>query len=360
MARINVFVSHVSVEARFADFLRHCLRRDFIGLLDLFISTDSTSIPVQLTLLSPEAVKAPWINFESGAARMKGVELIPLCHSGQQPEQLPPPLNMSEGVVLTSATDLEKLYRRIADVLESDMPDVDFADYARQFVDLEAEYARQREHEAAAGRRSTDERVQNPRVVCVTSRQFMDLGYRNQVEVVLKAFPQDVQHDIIIGRDKLESILMTESVDILHIATYVCPRSGDLYFSSVDLRTGAANEEPLDMLRPEAFAELLESARTRLVVIASGNSLALATALLSVTNVIAPSGMVSATALALWVRSFYETLRVKPLSEACEYAAKASQVPMQLLAQQTAVPHLDFSGRVEQLQNTGSVSPKSL
>ena len=46
MPQLDVFVSHLHVESKFADVLREHLDRDFIGLLKLFISTDSTSIPV--------------------------------------------------------------------------------------------------------------------------------------------------------------------------------------------------------------------------------------------------------------------------------------------------------------------------
>jgi hypothetical protein len=46
MSQLEVFVSHLHIESKFADLLRSHLDRDFLGLLNLFISTDSTSIPV--------------------------------------------------------------------------------------------------------------------------------------------------------------------------------------------------------------------------------------------------------------------------------------------------------------------------
>ena len=135
---------------------------------------------------------------------------------------------------------------------------------------------------------------------------------------------------------------MTEDVDIVHIAAFVCPRSGLLYFSPIDLPMGTPSGSEMDRVRPEELAMLLKDAGTRLAVIASGDSLALATTLLSVTNVIAPRDIVSAKSLALWVQSFYEALSIKTLSEASEYAAMASQANMRLLTQQTTVPTIKF------------------
>lgn len=363
MAKIDVFVSHLTVEAKFADLLREHLDRDFIGLLNLFISTDATSIPVgtnwfdrvleaigtarlQFVICSPDSVRLPWINYETGAARMRGIEIVPLCHSGISPDKLPVPLGMSEGVLLTEGEGLRKLYGRIAQLLHSNVPTVDFDAYAAEFRALEDEYASQRRQDSAAsGTRTEESIVEDPRVVCVSSDQFIELGYKNQLEVVLSAFPQDLRHDVVRSRRDLETVLMTERVDILHIATFVCPRSGVLFFSAVDLQTGSPIGGDVELLRAEALAALIRTARTRLVVIASGNSLALITTLLAVTNVIAPRDMVSARALALWVQTFYDTLRIKPLAEACEYAASASRVPMRLLAQQVDLPEISFRGQ---------------
>jgi hypothetical protein len=363
MPKINVFVSHVTVEARFADLLRDRLSRDFIGLLDMFISTDATSIPVgthwfdrlldairdarlQFVLCSPDSVRLPWINYESGAARIRGVEIIPLCHSGIRPEQLPVPLSMSEGLVLTDPAGLRKLYARIADLLSADVPDVAFDAYAAQFRALEDEYARQRNEDATASRNPTEEGiVEDPTVVCVSSPQFIELGYKNQLDMVMEAFPPKIQHRVVITADDLQDVLLAERVDILHVATYVCPRTGVLYFSPVDLPSGRAVGDKLEIVRPEALAMLLKTAQTRLVVIAGAHSLALVTHLLTVTNVITPREIVSARALAVWVEEFYDTLRVTSLAEACEYAGNASQVSMRLLTQQVNVPEITFRRR---------------
>lgn len=85
-------------------------------------------------------------------------------------------------------------------------------------------------------------------------------------------------------------------------------------------------------------AMLLERARTRLVVIASGDSLALATLLLSLTNVISPRDIISAKAMAGWVQTSYAALRTETLADACELAAAQSGASMKLLSQQVVSP----------------------
>src|SRR5271170_5194153 len=120
MEKFNVFLSHITVESTMADLLRRRLENDFIGLVEVFESSDRLSIPVgskwldevtqalkradlHLILCSPDAVKRPWIQFEAGAAHLRGIPIIPLCHSGLTLAQLPVPLSESEGMQITDA-----------------------------------------------------------------------------------------------------------------------------------------------------------------------------------------------------------------------------------------------------------------
>jgi TIR domain len=360
MAKLEVFVSHLTIESKFADLVKSCLTRDFIGLVNFFVSSDATSIPVgsqwfdeilaainradlQFVICSSESVRRPWINYEAGGARVRNVQVVPLCHSGMTPEQLPVPLSMAEGVLLTDSESLKRLYVRVAGLLESDVPDVNFDQYSRDFRALESEYEKQRAAESAAIQTVGEERiVENPRVLCVSSRQYLEMGFENQLQMVLEAFPQNLRHDRVFTSRDLRQELMNGRCDIVHIAGYVCPRSGSLYFSPVELPSGAPRDGEPDLVRAEALAMLLKDAQTKLVVIASGDSLALATTLLGVTNVIAPRDIVSAQAMASWVQTFYEALRKKPLAVACELASTMSRAPMKLLGRQEVPPDLQF------------------
>jgi hypothetical protein len=373
MARLQVFVSHRTVEARFADVLRAHLSRDFIGIVKFFISTDVTSVPagsqwyaelisklqstdLLLALCSNEAVSQPWINYEAGGACARGVDVVPLCYGGMTPGNLSPPLGMSEGVMLTDENGLQKLYERIRDKIGCDMPDVNFRAFADEFKSLEREYARQLEAESAAGRRrNRDSIVQNPHVLCVSSRQYLDLGLANELQTVLDHFPKNLQHEIVTTSEELFATLGPNVVDVVHIAAFVCPRTGRLYFSEVSMPLGKSIADSPDFVEARALAMRLKRAKTRLVVIASGDSLALATELLDCTNVIAPRGIFSAAALSNWMNTFYASVKTSTIAEACELAEAQSRVPMKLLAQQERTDmQLDFQEKTESGQDAAA------
>ena len=288
---------------------------------------------VMLALCSKHSVKLPWINFEIGAAASRGVEIIPLCHSGITPDRLPASLTMNQGVTLTSAKGLERWYVKLSALIGCRVPPVDFEALARRFSELEQVYEQElNEQQAATARRTTDRSVNNPHVVCVTSRQYRDLGLANEIEMVLAAFPALLRHDIVLSSADLKRVL-TSPADIVHIAGYVCPRSGTLYFSAVKLPEGLsqpAGEE--DCIKAEVLNRLLGRAGTKLVVIASGDSLALISHLLPVVHVISPQERISASQMARWVKEFYQLLWTNTLSEACELATMQRGAMMALMS----------------------------
>jgi hypothetical protein len=217
---------------------------------------------------------------------------------------------------------------------------------ADEFRNLEREYARQLAVETAASRRQNgDSIVQDPHVLCVSSRQYVDLGLANELQTVLDHFPKDLQHEIVTTSKALFGILGPQVVDVVHIAAYVCPRSGRLYFSEVEMPSGRSLADPPDFVEAPALAMRLKGAHTRLVVIASGDSLALATELLDCTNVISPHGIFSANALSNWMTTFYASIKTSTIAEACDLATAQSRVPMKLLTQQVRTDiQLDFEG----------------
>jgi hypothetical protein len=254
-------------------------------------------------------------------------------------------LSESEGGVLTETGTLEKLYGRIADAIGSSVPDVDFEAYAAEFKNLEKELAKlaeKRDPSINVMSRSADgsdfEMIKDPHVLCVTSQQFRELGYENQLQMVLDAFPSNIRHQIVISSAELKRILLNERVDIIHIAAFVCPRAGDLYFSPVELPLGKGDSPDVDLLSPDILVVLLERAKTRLVVLGASASLVLAAQLVTVTNVIAARDMVSARAMASWVETFYQNITRETLVAASKLASEVSQAPMRLYAQQRQAP----------------------
>ena len=277
-SKLSVFLSYRSVEARFADVLKQHLIHDFIGMVDVFLASDTTSIPagsswhagileglhradLHIVICSSFSVQCPWINYEAGAAAVRGTPIVPLCHSGLLPHQLPVPLSESEGGVITDATTLQRVYGRIAALIGSAVPDVAFDRFARDFIEVQVQLAdlMEREREAAneavgAMSAARQESIKRPRVICVTSPQFRELGYANQLTLVLGAFPETIEHQFVLSSTDLQNALLDgRQVHILHIAAFVCPRGGDIYFTPVRLPLGdSAIDEP-DLIAPETL-----------------------------------------------------------------------------------------------------------
>ena len=369
-SKLSVFLSYRSVEARFADVLKQHLIHDFIGTVNVFLASDTTSIPagsswhagileglhradLHIVVCSTFSVQCPWIHYEAGAAAVQNTPIIPLCHSGLLPHQLPVPLSESEGGVITDATTLERLYGRVAGLIGSSVPNVDFDRLAQEFFEVQRQLADLMETERAAAEHSTSasldtapESIRRPRVICVTSPQFKELGYANELSLVLGAFPgpDTIEHEFVHNSTDLKRFLLDgRQVHIVHIAAFVCPRGGDLYFTPVTLPLGASAVDEADLVRPETLVALLEAAKTRLVVLGASASLVLGAQLLNVANVIAVRDMVSAKAMASWVETFYKTLMKEPLPVAFELATQVSQAPMRLYAQQRHVPSLQLA-----------------
>jgi hypothetical protein len=360
---LQVFLSYRTIEARFADVLKEHLLQDFIGLVEVFLASDITSIPVgtrwleeilgglrqsqlHIIICSRYSVNRPWINWEAGASGVRGISIVPLCHSGLVPNQLPVPLSESEGGVITQASALQKLYMRVASLIGSAVPTADFERYAAEFSALEQQFEtleRKVDSPVEPNGSSESERIKDPHVLCVTSPQFRDLGYANQLQIVLDAFPENIRHDFVLNSSELQRILLKERVDIIHIAAFVCPRGGDLYFTHVALPAGESNVENVDRLRPDALVTLMKKAHTRLVVLGASASLVLAAELLPIANVIAARDVVSARAMASWVETFYNALMEEPLAAANELASNVSQAPMKLYACRDRSMTFDFS-----------------
>lgn len=192
------------MEARFADVLKEHLVQDVIGLVEVFLASDTTSVPagtrwfaeiveglqrsqLHIIICSNYSVYRPWINYEAGAAGVRGIPIVPLCHSGLVPDQLPVPLSESEGGVITQASALQKLYTRVASFIGSAVPAVDFEKYTAEFRALEEQsgtLVRSENSGADPAGEATGsleaELIKDPHVLCVTSPQFRELGYANQ------------------------------------------------------------------------------------------------------------------------------------------------------------------------------------
>lgn len=113
MANKLIFLSHIHEDKALAALVKDALEDEFSGFVEVFVSSDGTSIPAgsnflkrienslidcvgAIYLISPISVKRNWINFELGAVWVRNVvsvrsghaeiPTLPICHSGMTHE----------------------------------------------------------------------------------------------------------------------------------------------------------------------------------------------------------------------------------------------------------------------------------
>src|SRR5215472_602501 len=131
-----IFISHISEEAKLAAILKAHVEADFIDTVRVYVSSDTESISagenwltsidvalsdacIELILCSKASIKRPWVNFEAGAGWMRHIPVVPVCHTKFPPEDLPMPFRVLEAVEANQERGLQRIYRSIAERLES-------------------------------------------------------------------------------------------------------------------------------------------------------------------------------------------------------------------------------------------------
>jgi hypothetical protein len=180
----QVFISHITEEAKVAARLKLRMTEDFLEQLTVFLSSDTESIAageewfssvsealrnssIFVVLCSPIAISRPWVNFEAGAAWIREIPVIPMCFGGLQPRDLPMPLSARQGLELNDAQGLKRLYTRIAQSLGFGLPARDY-DALAAYLNTAAEQAPGNEPAAEmstdkAIRARIDEALSHPR-----------------------------------------------------------------------------------------------------------------------------------------------------------------------------------------------------
>ena len=153
----KIFVSHIGDESKLADIFKRYLAKDFIGIVEIFVSSDESSITagtnwlntidrvlraakLEIVLCSPASVGRPWINFEAGAGWIRGIPIVPVCHTGLRPNDLPMPLKVLESIEATQKKGLQKLYNLVADAIGSEVPSFDSEKILEEIKEFEVEY----------------------------------------------------------------------------------------------------------------------------------------------------------------------------------------------------------------------------
>lgn len=148
-----LFLSHYDKETDIAQAFQRVIEKAFLGMVDVFVSSDGKSIPpgrawldtvertlrecaVFVVIASPESIERRWINFELGAVWMREIPIIPLLHSGLTTANLPRPLSDMSAVVATDSKGLQRIIAEIAKALGSHVPTIDF----KPFIDVVGDY----------------------------------------------------------------------------------------------------------------------------------------------------------------------------------------------------------------------------
>lgn len=149
-----VFISHITAEKEIALSLKRLVDEAFMGMIDVFVSSDPKSIAmggrwlneitqalkacaVEIILAGPKSIQRPWINFEAGAGWIRDVPVIPICHSGITPATLPPPLSSLQGGVATDAEQLQRVFDVLATAIGCKSPVVDFTGFIQSVKTFE-------------------------------------------------------------------------------------------------------------------------------------------------------------------------------------------------------------------------------
>jgi hypothetical protein len=259
------------------------------------------SADLQIVMCSKESVGRPWVNFEAGAVWLRGIPVIPVCHSGMHLSDLPVPLSMLQGIECSQPEGLQKLYDAIAIKLKVNSPAVDFNAVAHDLGELEKKYMQAKQ---------TIEVIGSPRILCAASEQYAQpaYGFQFDVEVLEKSFPKRVTVENKLTKKRLIGLLTTQKFDIIRLVLFVDRETGDLIFSPVDSTTYKPATPNPELMSSGSFADLLLESQTKLVVLATCKALLLAVEVAHVANMAASDTEITGEEAAEWEACFYGLL----------------------------------------------------
>lgn len=156
MGKPIIFVSHAAVDSSVAKLFKEDVERNFLGLCELFVSSDLGSIQggdewikniqknlndavMSIGLYSPVALSRPWIYAEFGAGWIRGIPTISLCHSGLRKDDLPVPLSHFQALDLVDEFHLKHLYEQIAQAVGCQLPSINYTQESQKYRSITEE-----------------------------------------------------------------------------------------------------------------------------------------------------------------------------------------------------------------------------
>ena len=147
----TIFISHAATDQEIANRFKVDIERSFLGLCNCFVSSNLDSLnagvewmgvikdrlqdcAIFIGLTSPIALQRPWIYFEFGSVWMRGIPVIPVCHTGLERGGLVPPISTFHAINLTDSSHLEHLYKKISDTIGCNLPNVNFENLSKDYL----------------------------------------------------------------------------------------------------------------------------------------------------------------------------------------------------------------------------------
>jgi hypothetical protein len=126
-----VFVSYAHEDAPFASALKDWLEDSLLGSINVFVSSHRANVQygdvwfdnvrenlrraaICICLVSPHSIERRWLYFESGAAFLKEIPVVPICLGGVKIKDLQQPLNFSEALELPDQEGESSLLTMVA------------------------------------------------------------------------------------------------------------------------------------------------------------------------------------------------------------------------------------------------------
>ena len=152
-----IFISHITEESELAKMLAAFIKKTYLNMFDVFVSSDGENISsgdrwlesidnalgscvIQVSLCSPYSVNRPWINFEAGASWIRRIPVIPICHSGMTKNKLPIPLSLLQGIDMEQSDAMDRFFVTLSDKLGADIPSVDASSLINDYKDWSLNY----------------------------------------------------------------------------------------------------------------------------------------------------------------------------------------------------------------------------
>lgn len=145
-----IFISHVHEDNAIALKLASHIDNAFLGALEVFVSSDGSSIrggdrwlqkiedglrssQIVLVIISRHSTARKWVYFECGGAFFLGARVIPLLDGSVSVNELGPPLNYLQVCLLTDPIHIAHVFSLLAEAASMKVPKVDFEQISADF-----------------------------------------------------------------------------------------------------------------------------------------------------------------------------------------------------------------------------------